>query len=174
MGADVEPLVSRPLTVGWDAPPDAVAASIQRAIDERRYEDAGHPTWALWLVRGTVNGRVVNLRLDTHSEPGSVHAYPAGFDLRGELVPHGSGTRLVARAAMLNGRWERPIAIGGGAAIGIPALLVGGVIGVVLCIAMIAASIALYWVGMTLVGRSFFSALPQVEAVLRVVGTTSA
>lgn len=45
---------------------------------------------------------------------------------------------------------------------------------VVLCVATIAAFIALYWVLMTLVGRRFFSALPQVEAVLRVVGATSA
>ena len=170
----MEPLVSRPLTVGWDAPPDAVAASIQRAIDERRYEDAGHPTWALWLVRGTVKGRVVNLRLDTHSQAGSLHTYPAGFDLRGELVPHGSGTRLVAQAGMLNARWERPIAFGVGAALGIPMLLLGGPVGVLLCVVTIAAFIALYWVLMTLVGRSFFSALPQVEAVLRVVGTATA
>ena len=108
-----------------------------------------------------------------HSQPGSLHLYEAGFDLRGELVPHGSGTVLIARAAMLNGRWERPHAIGVGAALGIPMLLLGGVLGVVLCVAVIAAFIAFYWGLMSLVGRSYFTALPQVETVLRVLGSTS-
>lgn len=169
-GEDVEPLVTRPLTVGWDAPPDAVAASIQRAIDDRRYDDAGHPEWPLWLVGGSVDGRALNLRLDMHSQPGRRHAYPAGLDLRGELLPRGSGTVLVARAAMLNGRWERPLALLVGAGLGIPMLLLGGVTGAVACVAVIAAFVGFYWGVLRLMSRGVFAALPQVEAVLGRVG----
>ena len=170
----MEPLISRPLAVEWAAPPEEVAASIRQAIDEGRYEDAGHPEWALWRVWGSVEGSLVKLRLDTHSRPGSLHAYQFGIDLSGELAPWGSGTRLEARASMLNGRWERPLALGLGSMFALQGpLLVGGLGGVLLGLALAAAFLVLFWGLLLLLGRGAFGALPQVEAVLGRIGAPS-
>ena len=81
----MRPLVSRRVTLHWDTPPHEVAAAIQSAIDEERYEDAGLGS-SYWLVRGAVRGLALDLRMTTHSAPRALNAYATGLDVRGDLV----------------------------------------------------------------------------------------
>jgi hypothetical protein len=150
-----------------------VAASIQRAITERRHEDAGHPEWSLWLVRGTVTGRSLDLLLDTHSEPESLHAYIVAVEVRGELVPSGNGTRLVARASTPGTSWELPFGLGIAGFFGLLFLLLDSLEGVAMSLVLLAATILLWLAMVRLISGHVLRAVPQVEAVLERVGTPS-
>jgi len=168
----VRSLISRSVSAGWDVPPDAVAAAIGRAIDEERYEDAGHPTWSLWLVRGSVGGRRLDLVIDARSEPGRIHMqYPLALEVRGELVPQGTGTRLVGRATTPASKWDWPIAVGLGLVLAAPLLLFGTVASLAAFVLAAVVAAALYVALKRWGDRQYLAALPQVEAVLERVGT---
>ena len=168
-------LISRSVSAGWDVPPDAVAAAIGRAIAEERYEDAGHATWSLWLVRGSVGGRRLDLLIDAHSEPGRIHTqYPLTLEVRGELVPQGTGTRLVGRATTPASKWDWPIALSLGLVLAAPLLLFGTVEGLAVFLLADVVTTAGFVALKRLADRQYLAALPQVEAVLERVGTPSA
>jgi hypothetical protein len=167
----MEPLVTRPVMVAWEAPPDTVAASVRRAIDDGRYDEA-IPDGPFWLAQGTVRDRGLDVRLTTHSHPGVRHVYPTGLELRGELQARGSGTVFTGRAAMLNGRWERPLALLG-AIFAAPALLAGDLIGLAAWVAIAAGYGVGYWALLRAYAAGAFAAIPQAEVVLGHLGTPS-
>lgn len=168
----MQPLISHSVKATWDAPPDAVAWAVERAIATERYEDAGHPTWSLWRVRGSVHGRKLDLLFDAHSEPGRLHVqFPLGLEVRGELVSRGAGTELVGRATTPGSKWDWPIGIGLALMLALPFLLFASLAGLAACLLVFAATIALFLLLTSVLRRQYLAALPQVEAVLERVGT---
>jgi hypothetical protein len=166
---------TRPVTGRWDAEPLAVAAAIESAIKEPYYDDAGHPTWSLWRVSGDVDGTSLDLRFQTYHEPGVTGAYPLAFGVRGALLPHGGGTTLSAVASLPPEAMTIALAVVFAALGGVIGLLMlglpGAVGGALFCGALVGISML---GGRWMAARGSFDALPQVEAVLGVVGTPPA
>ena len=170
--------VTRPVAVTWDASPDAVASALSRAIGEQRYEDAGDDTVTSWRATGSVDGRIVDIRMTTVGAPGS-SGYGIALDVRGELLDDGAGTRLRANASVPAYRWVLPLIAGMWVVLAAStALFVVDRIGPLAALVVFAVVLSVVWLLFTVLnGRLngyILGAIPRVETVLARLGTPPA